>query len=598
LARTRNFIRLLPLIPLVPVLAASGCGVFFPSSDKEPPPITEVWEVHPVRADSVGYITTRQKRVTIVLPAGMTTLADAAADVRDESTDTVVWSCTVEGPMTDAATGSTYYVGDFTPFTSAGTYYIAVPSLTTPKGIARSAPFKIAPDVFRDLLKYALVGGFYAQRCGIAVNVNLGGQSWSHGVCHQGDASQKYLTSVMMDTIKPSLRGWHDAGDYGKYVTNGAFTVGMLLQAWERFQPTLAALSLPIPEHGGTIPDFLAEVKWELDWLLTTQIADGSVSFKVTGEGFEGFVVPEEDGARRYYTGISTHATADFAAAFAQASRIYRMYDATLADSYLAAARLAYTFLQANPGNKRVDLSMFSTGQYDACVVGGNCPEDWDNRLWASAELWATTGEAAYLTDFESVMTTKMAGTSFQPVPENFDWDNVANMGVFSYLLSTQPGRTQTMVDALTAATVASANALASRANAAAFGRAISGYWWGSNGAVVRTSMNLWVGGLLSPGDADRFTDAIAMQLDHLLGRNIYDRTQVTGVGYHPPIRPHHRPSIADNAANPWPGLLVGGANPGANDWKDDADDAALNEIAVNWNAPLIFAAAALTPAP
>ena len=47
----------------------------------------------------------------------------------------------------------------------------------------------------------------------------------------------------MMNTIKPSTKGWHDAGDYGKYVTNGAFTVGMLLDAWQHFQPTLAALT-------------------------------------------------------------------------------------------------------------------------------------------------------------------------------------------------------------------------------------------------------------------------------------------------------------------------------------------------------------------
>ena len=88
--------------------------------------------------------------------------------------------------------------------------------------------------------------------------------------------------------------------------------------------------------------------------------------------------------------------------------------------------------------------------------------------------------------------------------------------------------------------------------------------------------MNLFIGGLLSPADAGRFQDAIAMQLDHLLGRNIYDRTQVTGIGYHPPIRPHHRPSVSDTSANPWPGLLVGGAQPDANSWQDSTDDASL----------------------
>ena len=58
--------------------------------------------------------------------------------------------------------------------------------------------------------------------------------------------------------------------------------------------PRLATLSLPIPEHGGAIPGTSSrEVKWELDWLLTTQRDDGAVSHKVTALQFEGFVMPE-----------------------------------------------------------------------------------------------------------------------------------------------------------------------------------------------------------------------------------------------------------------------------------------------------------------
>src|SRR5262249_47025806 len=163
-------------------------------------------------ADSVGYVTTRAKKVTIVLPAGMTALPQTNADVRD-STDSVVWTCTVEGPMKDSETGATYYVGDFTPFTSPGKYYIAVPSLMTANGIAKSAPFTIAPDAFRGLLTHAMIA-FYGQRCNTPVTINLDGQKWSHGMCHAGDASQKFLDNIMMDTIKPSLHGWHDAGDY------------------------------------------------------------------------------------------------------------------------------------------------------------------------------------------------------------------------------------------------------------------------------------------------------------------------------------------------------------------------------------------------
>src|SRR5258708_39726407 len=112
--------------------------------------------------------------------------------------------------------------------------------------------------------------GLYGQRCGSAVHIDFEGKPFTHGACHLNDAYTDKLDGKT--AIVPSLLGWHDAGDYGKYVTNGAFSVGIFFKAWEHFPATLTQLSLPIPEHGGPLPDFLAEMKFELDWLLTTQV--------------------------------------------------------------------------------------------------------------------------------------------------------------------------------------------------------------------------------------------------------------------------------------------------------------------------------------
>lgn len=583
-----SFFRMLFVVSLAPAL---GCGLFPSSEDPVPTPMTGSFSQHPVRVNSVGYVTDREKRATIVLPKDVAALPDKMVEVRDAA-GSLVWTGMAEGPTADSSTNATVYIVDFTAFATAGSFNLAVPSLKAGDGsAATSATFRIGPDVFRDVLMRSMLG-LYGQRCGSAVNIDLNSEHWTHAACHLGDASQKFLPSIMMDTIKPSLAGWHDAGDYGKYVTNGAFTVGMMLQAFERFQPTLSALELPIPEKGGALPDYLDEVKWELDWLLTTQGTDGSVSFKVTAQNFEGNVVPEKDGSRRFYTDISTAATGDFAAVFAQAARIYRPYDSALADSYLAAARLSYDFLKASATIKP-NLDMFGTGNYDS---GSG---DFDNRAWAAAEMWETTGEDAFLVDFEGTPKAPKA------VADNFDYGDVLNMGSFTYILSARPGRDQTVVDAMTASVLASAERLATRAGGAAFGRAIENYWWGSNGAIARTAMNLATAAVLSPADAPRYNDAIAMQLDHLLGRNIYDRTQVTGVGYHPPMDPHHRPSQADGTVSPWPGLLVGGPNPSVDPmaapgttWRDSSAMFEVNEVAINWNGALVYAAAALTPAP
>jgi endoglucanase len=103
--------------------------------------------------------------------------------------------------------------------------------------------------------------------------------------------------------------------------------------------------------------------------------------------------------------------------------------------------------------------------------------------------------------------------------------------------------------------------------------------------------MNLWTANALAPDP--KYLDTITAQVDHLFGRNGYDRSQVTALGYHPPMFPHHRPSIADGITDPWPGLLVGGQQSSTTpDWADSLTVANVNEIAINWNGALVYALA------
>jgi endoglucanase len=57
-------------------------------------------------------------------------------------------------------------------------------------------------------------------------------------------------------------------------------------------------------------------------------------------------------------------------------------------------------------------------------------------------------------------------------------------------------------------------------------------------------------------------------------------------------MHPHDRRSGADDVHAPWPGYLVGGGHPKATDWVDDQESYRTNEIAINWNATLIYALA------
>jgi endoglucanase len=346
-------------------------------------------------------------------------------------------------------------------------------------------------------------------------------------------------------------------------------------------------------------------VKWELDWLLSAQNASGTLNGggglpdKLTALAFEPFgTMPDQDGQKRYFSGIGTAMTADAVAVFAAAARIYQTYAPTDADNYLSAAQLGYAYLAANAGppyadndNRNSQSNVFTTGHYSE--------SDPDNRLWAAAEVWETTGNPAALADFEA----RAAG---QTVAADFDWVNVANLGYYTYLLSQRPdaaSRDATIVSALSTSLTTAADGLVTTATAHAFGRALGdSFYWGSNGSTARTAMLLWVANMLAPDP--KYRNVIQMQLDFLLGRNSYDRSQVTMVGYHPPVQPHHGPSAGDGVPDPWPGLLVGGANSTSTmvpqsdyNWTDSAGDYDVNEIAINWITPFVYATAALTPA-
>jgi endoglucanase len=135
---------------------------------------------------------------------------------------------------------------------------------------------------------------------------------------------------------------------------------------------------------------------------------------------------------------------------------------------------------------------------------------------------------------------------------------------------------------------VESADDMARESGKDPYGRGLNSYYWGSAGVVARMSYNLVLAHKIYPNQT--YLDAISLKVDHLLGLNPFARSWVTGLGANPPQNPHHRPSVSDGVAAPWPGLLIGGANPDALSWEDDYASYEQNEIAINWNTALVYA--------
>jgi endoglucanase len=532
-----------------------------------------------VRLSSIGYLPLRAKRATI---AGT---ASSFRVVRD-SDGALVLSGTATAPLNDADTGESVATADFTAVSDAGSYHLEV------DGVGRSVSFPIDPDVYRSAFVTSMLG-FYGWRCGTAVAFDYGGQHYGYPACHLQDAHTDPLGTTGM---RDGTGGWHDAGDYGKYTVNAAMAAGVLLQAWEDYRPALEHLTLQIPETGGPLPDFLAEVRYELAWILKTQYSptDGRVAHKLVEPTHPSFLMPQDDTAARSFVPYGTAAIADFVAVLAKAARSYRAYDAAFADQCLAAARVSYAYLQANPQNVTADETGFIGTQYSST--------DDDDRLWAAAELWSTTGDAAALTDVEA----RIHALTAPIVSPDFDWSNLKNLGLYTYLESSQPGRDPALVTQLTQSLTVSADTLVATRRSGGYGRDLGNYYWGVNGSLARTCMLLQLAYRYAPNPD--YLDTCSDQLAFLFGRNSYDRSMVTGLGQNPPLHIHHRPSASDGIDAPYPGLLVGGswvyrAISGSPNipactlaagacWVDDQANYEVNEVAINWNASLVYALA------
>jgi endoglucanase len=515
-----------------------------------------------IRLNSLGFLPGQPKQATLTNDATRFTLVRFADG-------TEVFSGVVAGPITNADTGERLFTADFSTFTNAGEFQLDAP------GSGRSAPFRIGDDIYRAPFR-TVTRAMNLWRCGVAVSGTHEGRTFAQGVCHTNDA---WLDFVGGGSVRSNANGgWHDAGDYNKYVVNAGVTVGCMLRAWEDFRPAIERVRLDLPESGGPLPEFLAEIKWELDWLLTMQAADGSVYHKVSTRDFGGFEMPEREGTRRYFAPWSSAATADFVAMLAAGARHLREFDPAYAVRCLAAAERSQQFLAAHPENHRADLTNFSTGTYQS--------RDEDDRLWALAELWAATGHTNYLRDFEARVRGR--NQSFEAV---WDWGNVRNLGLLTYLSCPRPGRDAALVEALRASLLTTADSIVRTRGEHGYARPLgTAYSWGGNGTVARQTLVLQAAYRISP--KPEYRHAALDALGYLFGRNPFGRSFVTGLGENPPRHPHDRRSGGDKVAEPWPGYLVGGPNPRATDWQDEEGDFRTNEIAINWNGALIYALA------
>lgn len=593
---------------VLPAIAASTIGA---AGDASPA----------IRLNQIGFLPDTVKRAVVA--------SDSTVPLRwrvlDEQGKTAAeGQTTVVGA--DRASGDNVHLVRFDQVTKPGTYRIRISDQT-------SRAFAVRTGLYAPLASAAL-NFFYQNRAGIPIEARYaGGAQWARPAGHPKEIATCFRGTDERGTVWPGCSytldvtgGWYDAGDQGKYVVNGGISLWTLQNLYERQAAsgrfTFVDGRARLPEAGNGINDLLDEARWEMRFLLAMQIPDGvraevpvgplpsggpltlraidaggMAHQKVADRNWTPLPTPpHKDKEDRLLYPPTTGATLNLAAVAAQCARIWRRVDPAFSATCLTAAKRAYRAAVRNP-------QVYATNSFTGS--GGYGDNDLSDELyWATAELWATTGEAVY-GDALAAMPAQSA-----PVGEP-NWGNVAALGTIT--LATAPGIPQADAARARAALVAAADGFLAETERSGYRipYATLDYPWGSNSSILNRAMILGVAHGLT-GEA-RYRVGVVDAMDYMLGRNPLDQSYVSGFGARPLLNPHHRfwaHQLDSSLPGPPPGVVSGGPNSTSMSdpialtmkgkcapqrcWKDDISAYALNEVAINWNAPLLWVAAYL----
>ncbi|MCF0060313.1 glycoside hydrolase family 9 protein [Dyadobacter chenwenxiniae] len=549
----------------------------------------------PIRLNQIGFYPNAQK-IAIVLSEKQTPF-----ELKDVLTGKTVFKGRLSEPRTNQHSGKISRIADFSSIRKAGKYFVEVQSL------GKSAPFEIKERVYKEVAAASLKG-FYYQRVSIDLPEKFAGK-WARPAGHPDNKVLIHASAVSEsrpeNAVISSSKGWYDAGDYNKYIVNSGITMGTLLSLYEDYPSFCENFMTNIPESNNGVPDVLDEALWNLRWMLTMQDpADGGVYHKLTNPRFDGMVMPDAAKNPRYVVQKGTAATLDFVAVMAQSARIFKNFENKfpgLSDSCVTAAVKGWEWAKKNPAvlynqdemNKKFDPDVV-TGAYGDRDV----KDEW---VWAAAEMYALTKKPDYLKDIDF-----QAGQAM-PLPT---WSQVRTLGYYTLIrfaeeIKADPALTKSLEKNIISFADNLLTDLEKQPYHTVMGKTAKDYSWGSSSVAANQGIALLYAFKLTKNP--RYTQAAQGNLDYLLGRNATGYCFLTGFGSKRVMHPHHRPSVADGIADPVPGLLSGGPNPAQQDkcttytskfadesFTDDDCSYASNEIAINWNAPMVYLSAAL----
>ncbi|MBN2814775.1 MAG: glycoside hydrolase family 9 protein [Bacteroidales bacterium] len=482
--------------------------------------------------------------------------------------------------------GEKVQLADLSVISAVGDYTLSI------RGTNQSRVFGIYQDPY-GLLANAAVKALYYNRCSYPILPEFGGK-WARKAGHPD--TKVYVHASAATEARPegfelsSPGGWYDAGDYNKYIVNSGISTYTMMLAWDMYPEYWKSRNLNIPESCNGLPDLVDEMLYNLRWMLTMQDTDGGVYHKCSTLQFEGFVMPDEAKNKRFVIQKNTAASLDFAATMAHAARLLQPFSKELpglADSCKKAAVKAWEWCRLNPAILYTQPKDVGTGAYG----DNNISDEW---FWAGVEMSLLTNSA-----FPDSLLEKL---EFKTPT----WNNVGQLGLITALTNKGQLSAET-IDRCNNRFMQYADKLIAIANNAAYPVSLDFFAWGSNSDVANQGLLKMVAYEVS-GDK-KFLQSAINDMNYLTGVNPTGYCYITGFGEKSSMNIHHRPSGADGIVDPVPGFLAGGPNTvvmtdcpdvkrskfPALSYVDELCSYSTNEIAINWNTPLVFLAGAVS---
>jgi endoglucanase len=316
----------------------------------------------------------------------------------------------------------------------------------------------------------------------------------------------------------------------------------------------------------------------------------------------------EKDKDQRLLYAVTSVSTADFAAAMALASRVFKSVPGLIDRSarYLEAAEQAWRFLERHPGLYPDGGFIRPTDTKTGGYADSPDMNDEDDRLWAAVELAITTGQSGFIDSLRKRNSSFLSKVFFNSTSfdHELQWQDTYAFPFTQAALHDVPGLIDRERQRIRQQYLEHCDRLLQRTQLDGFGVALDRYYWGSSGGALAQGQLLVLGQVIDESRTD-YINAAIHQLHFVLGRNALNTSFVSGFGSRYPHAIHHATFENDGIDAIFPGLIAGGPNPGLSGdytlpkyfdgdtppalcYIDHMDSWASNENCILYNAPLV----------